>query len=135
MLSYLANSVRPEIQMDVHQTARFSIKPTRSNEPDIVRIGRYLIDNPDPGVIYTVDKSRGLEVYVDADFAGGWNMADSTNSDNVLSRTGFVIRYAGCPVICSSKLQTEIALSTAEAEYIDMSQALREALPVQRLAK
>ena len=30
MLSYLANSVRPEIQMAVHQTARFSIKPMRS---------------------------------------------------------------------------------------------------------
>ena len=51
-------------------------------------------------------------------------MADSTNADNVLSRTGFVIRYAGCPVIWSSILQTEIALSTAEGEYIAMSQAL-----------
>ena len=62
-------------------------------------------------------------------------MADSKKTDNVLSRTGFVIRYAVCPVIWSSKLQTEIALSTAEAEYIAMSQALQEALPVQRLAK
>ena len=62
-------------------------------------------------------------------------MADSENADNVLSRTGYVICYAGCPVVWSSKLQTEIALSTAKAEYIAMSQALREALPVQRLAK
>ena len=68
-------------------------------------------------------------------FAGGWNMADSTNADNVLSRTGFVIRYTGCPVIWSSKLQTEISLSTAEAEYIAISQALQEALLVQRLSK
>ena len=49
--------------------------------------------------------------------------------------TGFVICYTGCPIIWSSKLQTEIALSTAEAEYIAMPQALREALPVQLLAK
>ena len=90
--------------MDVHQTARFSMNPIRSHELAIVRIGQYLIDNPDRGVIYTVDKSRGLEVYVDADFPGGWNMAESTNSHNVLSRTGFLIRYAGCPVIWSSKL-------------------------------
>ena len=107
----------------------------RSHELVIVRIGWYLVDNPDRGVIYTVDKSRGLEVYVDADFDCGWNMADSNNAYNVLSRTGFVIRYAGCPVIWSSKLQTEISLSTAEAEYIAMSQALGEAFPVQRLAK
>ena len=62
-------------------------------------------------------------------------MADSKKTDNVLSRTGFVIRYAVCPVIWSSKLQTEIALSTAEVEYISMSLALQEALPVQRLEK
>ena len=135
MIRYLANSVRPEIQMAVHQRARFSMKPIRIHELAIVRIGRYIIDNPDCGVIYTVEKSRGLEVYVDADFAGGWNMADSTNTDNVLSITGFLIRYAGCPVIWSSKLKTEIALSTDEAESIAMSQVIREAFPVQRLAK
>ena len=135
MLIYLANIVRPDIQMAVHQTARFSMNPMRSHELAIVRIGQYIIENPDCGVIYTVDTSRGLEVYVDADFSGGWDMADSTNADNVLSRTGFVIRYASCPVIWKSKLQTEISLSTAEAENIAMSQALIEALPVQRLEK
>ena len=60
MLSYLANSVFPEIQIAVKQTACFSMKPMRSHELDIVRIGRYLVDNPYRGVIYTVDKSRGL---------------------------------------------------------------------------
>ena len=34
-----------------------------------------------------------------------------------------------------SKLQTEIALSTAEAEYISMSQALRETIPLMNLMK
>ena len=62
-------------------------------------------------------------------------MADSTNVENFLSRTGFGILSAGCPVIWSSKLQTKIALSTAEVEYFAMSQVLRKALPVQRLAK
>jgi hypothetical protein len=71
MLSYLANSVRPEIQMAVHQTARFLIKPMRSHELAIMRIGRYLCDNPDKGIIYNVDRTKGLEVYADADFAGG----------------------------------------------------------------
>ena len=53
------------------QTARFSMNPMRSHEPAIVGIGQYLIENTDRGVIYTINKSRGLEVYVDADFAGG----------------------------------------------------------------
>ena len=50
-----------------------------------------------------------------------------------MSRTGFVIRYAGCPIGWCSKLQTEIALSTAEAEYIALSQALREVIPLMTL--
>ena len=73
--------------MAVRQSARFSMNPMISHELAIARIGQYLVDNPDRGVIYTVNKSRGLEVYVDVDFAGDWNMANSTNSDNVLSRT------------------------------------------------
>ncbi len=38
-------------------------------------------------------------------------------------------------MIWCSKLQTEIALSTVEAEYIAMSHALRETIPVQNLIK
>ena len=71
MLSYLCNSVRPEIQMAVHKTVRFSVNPMRSHELAINWIGRYLVDNPDRGMVYNVDKTKGLEVYVDADFAGG----------------------------------------------------------------
>jgi hypothetical protein len=135
MLSYLGNSVRPELQMAVHQTARFSVNPMRSHELAIMRIGRYLCNNCERGVIYKVDKTKGIEVYVDADFAGGWVSADADNADNVFSRTGFVICYANCPLIWCSKLQTEIALSTAEAEYIAMSHALRDTIPIQNLVK
>ena len=85
MLSYYCNSVRPEIQMAVHQTARFSINPMRSHELAIMRIGRYLVDTCDKGIIYNVEKSKGLEVYVDADFAGTWAAADANNADSVLS--------------------------------------------------
>ena len=135
MLSYLANSVRPEIQMAVHQTACFLIKPMRSHELAIMQIGRYLCNNPEGGIIYKVNRTKGLEVYADADFAGGWSTADSENADCVLSRTGFVICYANCPVIWYSKLQTEIAHSTAEAEYITMYHALRKTIPIQNLIK
>ena len=38
--------------------------------------------------------------------------------------------YCGCPLVWSSKLQTEIALSTTEAEYIALSQSMRELIPL-----
>jgi hypothetical protein len=39
MLSYLANSVRPEIQMAIHQTAHFLVNPMQSHELAIMQIG------------------------------------------------------------------------------------------------
>ena len=36
--------------------------------------------------------------------------------------------YTGCPITWCSKLQTEIALSTTEAEYIALSQGLKEVI-------
>ena len=43
--------------------------------------------------------------------------------------------YANCPIICESRLQTEIALSTIEAEYIALSQAMKELLHFVSLMK
>jgi len=42
--------------------------------------------------------SKGLECYADADFAGGWSNVDANDSDNVMSRTGFIIMYANGPI-------------------------------------
>ncbi len=86
-------------------------------------------------MIYRPDSTRGIEVFVDADFAGGWDPGDALNADNVYSRMGYVICFAGCPIFWQSKLQTEIALSTAEAEYIGLSQALRETIPMTNLMR
>jgi hypothetical protein len=135
MLTYLQNSARPDIAMAVHQTAHFSNKPMLSYEKSVMQLGRYLLDTCKRGLIHKPDKSKGLECYVNADFAGGWSQADSANVDNVLLRTGYVIMYATCPIHWASRLQTEIALSTAEAEYIAFSQSLCNMIPLITLLK
>ncbi len=130
MMNYLQQSTRPDISMAVHQCACFCNDPRLSHERAVKRIARYLIGTKDRGVVCSPDSSRGLECFADADFAGGWDCGDSDNPENVMSRTGYVILYAGCPIVWCSKLQTEIALSTMEAEYIALSQALREVIPL-----
>ena len=64
-----------------------------------------------------------------------WDPDNASDTDIVYSHTGFTIRYAGCSVFCQSKFQMEIALSTAEAEYIAMSQDLMEKIPLYSLMK
>ena len=44
-----------------------------------------------------------------------------------------MLTFAGCPIHWVSKLQTEIALSTLHAEYVALSQSLRDLLPVKEL--
>lgn len=129
MLGYLQNSTRPDISMAVHQCARYTEDPKLSHKRAVKRIGRYLSGTQDRGLRYMPDPTKGLECYVDADFAGGWAQADAGNAENVLSRSGYCLSYAGCPVYWCSKMQTEIALSTAEAEYIALSSAIREVIP------
>ena len=133
MLGYLQNSTRPDISMAVHQCARFNANPMLCHEKAVKYIARYLLTSQDKGIHYKPDHTRGLECYVDADFAGGWSSGDVTNPECVLSRTGYVIMYAGCPLTWCSKLQTEIALSTTEAEYIALSQSMREVIPFMNL--
>ncbi len=135
MLTYLTGNIRPDITMVVHQCAQFSTNPMCLREQAVMCIGQYLLSTQDRGMTYSPDPTKGIEVYVDANFAGGWDPGDAMNADNVYSRTEYIIRYAGCSIYWQSKLQTEIALSTAEAEYIELSQALRETLPMTSLLK
>jgi len=133
MLNYLSTSTRPDIAFTVHQYARFSSKPKRVHEIAVRRIVRYLKGTKDKGYILRPSNSRSLDCYVDADFAGLWSADLAHDPISVKSRTGYVITFASCPILWSSKLQTEIALSTTEAEYIAMSQATRDLIPMKDL--
>jgi hypothetical protein len=84
--------------MATHQLGWFCQDPRLSHEQAITHLGRYLAYTKDRGIVYENDKSMGIECYVDADFAGGWNVTTSTNADNIMSYTGFVITYVNCPI-------------------------------------
>ena len=59
---------------------------------------------------------KGLECFVDADFVGRCSTNESDNPASVYSCTGYIIKYKNCLILWSSKLQSEIYLSTTEDE-------------------
>ena len=134
-LGYLETGSRIDIAYICHQLARFSINPKREHSSAMRWVARYLKGTRDKGLVLSPQHEKGLEVHVDADFSGNWSQEDSFDPDTARSRHGFIISYAGCPVIWKSRLQTEITLSTTEAEYTGLSYALREAIPLIRLLK
>lgn len=135
-MNYLEKSTRPDISCAVHQCARFVSAPKIQHGRAVKHIGRYLANNASKGIIFTPDVTKSLECFVDSDFSGNWNKEEAaTDMDTARSRTGYIIRYAGCPLVWGSKLQTHIALSSTEAEYIALSTSMREIIPLMALLK
>ena len=134
MLLYLAGSTRPDISYAVHQCARFSHNPKASHEIGVKHIVRYLKVTRDKGLIMKPDaENLKLDLFADADFAGLYASEDKLDPISVKSRTGVLLNFGGVPVCWSSKLQSEISLSTLEAEYIALSQSMRELVSARRL--
>ena len=135
-LNYLEKATRPDIAYAVHQCARFCSDPKVTHGKAVLHLVKYLKATKDKGITMDPTKEKGFEVYADADFSGNWNNSTAeSDSSTAKSRTGYVISLYGCPVIWTSKLQTQIALSATEAEYIALSQALRDTIPVMNLTK
>ena len=88
----------------------------------------------DLGLKFKPDPGKGSICFCDTDFLGLWNKTFATvNLSTAKSQSGWIIFYAGCPVSWASTLQSQVALSNNEAEYIAMSMALRDVIPVMEL--
>jgi hypothetical protein len=133
MLLYLSGHSRPDIAMAVSQVARFSRNPKRSHERALERIGCYLKGTMDKGLILRPSDTLNVDAFVDTDFAGLALREDRADPTSVKSRTGFVICIANCPVVWSSKLQSQVATSSTHAEYIGLSTAMKTVIPVGNL--
>ena len=134
-LNYLEKGTRSDISYITHQCARFTESPKNSHAKALRWLARYLKGTKEKGLILNPNKSKGIEMFVDADFAGNWDKEDSTDPDTARSRHGYIVKFMGCPVVWKSQLQHEIALSSTESEYTGLSYALREAIPIMNLVK
>ena len=135
MLLYLSGNSRPDLAFSVNQAARFTHDPKDSHAVAIKRIVRYLISTREKGLIFKPSTDWKLDCYVDADFCGLWGSEDPEDPIVSKSRTGFIITLGGCPLVWKSTLQQETSLSTMMAEYVALSTAMRELLPLKRLVK
>ena len=105
--------------------------PRHSHETALKQIGRYLKATRDRCLILNPNSGLcKLDFYPDADFVGMYGHKLPIDTACVKIRTGFVITFADCPVFWASKLQTETALSTMEADIITLAHSCRELFPI-----
>jgi hypothetical protein len=69
----------------------------------------------------------------DSDFCGLFHRDPDDSPSSVKSRGGFLITLSDVPLVWKSQLQSEITLSTMEAEYSTLSMSLRTLLPLRDL--
>ena len=135
-LHYLEKGTRSDISYITHQCARFADKPKASHAKAVRWLARYLKATRDKGLLIKPSPNHGLEVFVDADFSGNWDpKSPEKDKDTARSRHGYIITYEKCPVIWKSQMQTEVCLSSTESEYVGLSYALREVIPIMEIIK
>jgi hypothetical protein len=123
-LMYAMVSTRPDIAHAVGVVSRFMSNPGKTHWEAVKWILRYLKGTSDYALCFGGNKVQLLG-YTDSDFAGDLDKRRST--------TGYTFMFAGAAISWASRLQHCVALSSAEAEYLALSEGAREMIWLQRL--
>ena len=120
----------------VHQVAKYSSDPRTKHGEAIIYHERYLKATRHLVFKFMPDPSKGFQCFCDIDFSGNLNKEFTPiDPSTAKSRSGWIIFYANCPVIWDLGIQIAVTLSTTEPEYIAISMALRDAIPLMELIK
>ncbi|XP_058202223.1 secreted RxLR effector protein 161-like [Rhododendron vialii] len=127
-LMYAMVCTRPDISHAVSMVSRYMHDPGKGHWQAVKWILRYIQGTVNVGLKFGRDQKFGDQLavgYVDSDYAGDLDKRRST--------TGYVFTMAGGPVSWRSTLQSTVALSTTEAEYMAVTEAIKEAIWLQGL--
>jgi hypothetical protein len=118
---YLINHSRPDIANVVRELSKWMDSATMAAYKEMLRVTKFVLDT-ETYCLKIEPKARkenwDVVVYSDSNWAG--------DTENWISITGFIIYLLGVPICWRSKGQKGVTLSTSEAEYVAMSEAVKE---------
>lgn len=119
-LMYAMLCSRPDLCVSISILSRYQSCASQDLWQALKRVLRYIKGTVDFSLIFTRDvTSHHIEGFADSDWAGDGVDRKST--------TGYIFKVFGCTVSWASRKQATVALSSTEAEYIALSQAVSEA--------
>lgn len=116
-LLYIANGTRPDISFAVAYLSQFNNNVTKKHWTEVKHLFRYLKKTAEMKLTFRKE-DKPIQIYTDADWAN--------NKSDRKSWSGFVIVFAGAAVVWKTRKQRTVALSTVEAEYIAMTEVVKE---------
>ena len=125
---YTMTQTRPDLAFSVAYLSRYLNSPTELLLKAAKRVFRYLQNTLNLSITYQNNSNKPiLTGFCDSDFAGDYDTRKSTYS--------YLFQFNNSPISWKTKRQSTIALSTTEAEFNSMEQAIREAIWLQNLFK
>ena len=121
MLLYLTKYSRPDLCNVVRELSKCMDKATMGSYLEMLRVVKFVIDTKTfcLKIRPKIDsKNWNLKVFADSDWAG--------DPETRISVTGFIVYLQNVPVCWRSKAQRGVTLSSSKAEYVAMSEAVKE---------
>jgi hypothetical protein len=118
-LNYLPGMTRVDLAQAASLYGRYNANPTQAHLDGLTRAYSYAAATRNLGITYTQQEPK-LTGYCDSDWAGCLDTRRST--------TGYMFTLAGGPISWCSAIQKVVALSTCEAEYMALGEAVKEAV-------
>ena len=122
-LMYATVCTKPNIAHAVGVVSGYMNNPRKEHWMAVKWILRYLRGTTNQALCFD-GSNIALQEYVDADVVG--------DRDNRRSTTGYVFAVGGTTISWVSKIQSVVALSTTEAEYVAATEASKEMIWLQR---
>jgi hypothetical protein len=135
-LAYLANQTRPDIAFTVNTLSQYQTDCREHDWKAVVHAVRYLRGTTDHGLFYTLESNPFATLHTnDTNFLDDTTFIPEAYADASYaqehgrkSRSGHVFMMAGAAITWFCKKQPVVALSSTEAEYYALSEAVKEAL-------
>ena len=125
-LLYLAQTTRPDLCWSVSKLSQFLDKPGITHVTAIKHVLRYLKGTKSYCLMYKPSDGK-LSAFSDSDWAG--DLVDRR------STSGYVCTLGSAPISWKTRKQQTVALSSCEAEFIAITESIKELLYLQLLCK
>jgi hypothetical protein len=139
-LSYLSHQTRPDLCFAVNTLSQYQTDSREHDWKALIHVMRYLRGTIETGLFYSKTCNPIATLHTNDDLSDDkWfsplAFADASHAQEVgrKSRSGHVIMMAGAAVSWFSKKQPVVSISSTEAEYYALSEAVKEVLWVRQV--
>jgi hypothetical protein len=123
-INYLMTKTRPDLAYSIGLLSRFMANPSLLHRKALDHLWKYLGYTWNLGLLFH-SSPNSLIGYTDADWGGDIGTRKST--------IGYTFLFRGAAIAWNSRLQKTVALSSCEAEYMALKEAIKEQLYIKAL--